>query len=63
MYQTSFFVIDTFKIHGEFISICVIQGRKEKIEVKLPPILQKNMVLEVPKNQVDLLSELMAAND
>lgn len=56
------FILDTMNVDGIDISILVIQGFKNKKEVHVPEIIEKNIVKEVSDKIVDLLSELLVQN-
>ena len=44
-------------------SVCVIQGYKEKDQIEYPEIIKKNIVLDVPEKNVNLLSEFIASEN
>lgn len=56
------FILDTMNVDGIDVSILVIQGFKDKTEIQLPEIIEKNIVKEVSDQIVDLLSELLVQN-
>ncbi len=60
MYNKIFYNVDTLTIQDMTFSIVVIQGYKEKQNLTLPEVIKKNIVGEIPKNQVDIYSEILA---
>lgn len=41
----------------------MIQGHKDKKKIDYPDLIKKNIVMKVPDNKVNLLSEFIAAKD
>lgn len=60
MWNQILYIIDTMEYDGIFFSVCVIQGYKETVSVKLPEIIYKNLIKEVPKDVVDIFTENVA---
>lgn len=56
------YILDTLNVDGINVSILVIQGFNDKNEIKMPELIEKNLVKEVSDQIVDLLSELLVRN-
>lgn len=47
MYEHNNFVLDTFSVDGKTVSVLIIQGHKDKREIKVPDIIKKNILEEI----------------